>query len=61
MWDISFCSNKKCENRECKRNQNNYNFMLAGNHPISIMDFKKCEHWKEELNNERRRSNRKIK
>ena len=36
MWDISFCSNKKCENRECKRNQNNYNFMLAGNHPISI-------------------------
>ena len=52
MWDISFCSNKKCENRECKRNQNNYNFMLAGNYPISIMDFKKCEHWKEELNNE---------
>ena len=52
MWDISFCSNKKCENRECKRNQNNYNFMLAENHPISIMDFKKCEHWKKGLNNE---------
>lgn len=41
-WDISFCSNKKCE-----RNQNNYNFMLADNHPISIMNFKKCEYWEE--------------
>lgn len=46
MCDISFCSNKKCKNKECERNQNNYNFMLAGNHPISIMEFKKCEHWK---------------
>lgn len=47
MWDISFCSNKKCKNKECERNQNNYNFMLAGNRPISIMKFKECEYWKE--------------
>lgn len=47
MWDISFCSNKKCENKECGRNQNNYNFMLTGNRPISIMEFKECEYWEE--------------
>lgn len=46
MWDITFCSNKKCKNKECERNQNNYNFIMAGTHPISIADFKKCEYWK---------------
>lgn len=50
MWDITFCSNKKCKNKECERNQNNYNFMLAGNYPISICDFKKCYDWKESEN-----------
>ena len=36
MWDITFCSNIKCKNLKCDRNQKNYNFVLAGNHPISI-------------------------
>jgi hypothetical protein len=48
MWDISFCSKKECKNRECLRNQKNYNFKMAGNHPISISNFSKCEHWKED-------------
>lgn len=45
MWDITFCSNIKCKNLKCDRNQKNYNFGLAGNHPISIGNFPKCEYW----------------
>lgn len=47
MWDITFCSKKECKNLKCERNQNNYNFMEAGNHPISIGEFRKCEYWNE--------------
>lgn len=46
MWDISFCSNTKCKNMDCKRNQNKYDFTLAGNRPISSMEFKECEYWR---------------
>ena len=47
MWDITFCSKIECKHLECKRNQNNYNFMMAGNRPISIAEFNKCEYWEE--------------
>lgn len=47
MWDITFCSKKECKNLKCERNQNNYNFMMAENRPISIGEFKKCEYWNE--------------
>ena len=45
MWYITFCSKKECKNLECERNQKNYNFMKAGNRPISITEFKRCEYW----------------
>ena len=50
MWDITFCSKKNCKHLKCERNQNIYDFVKAGNHPISIANFSKCEHWKEENN-----------
>ena len=39
--DMTFCSNTKCKNKKCERNQNNYEFdvIKIGNHPISIADF----------------------
>ena len=52
MWDITFCSDKKCKNLECDRNQNNYNFTLAGNKPISIANFSKCEYYTKEEKDE---------
>ena len=45
-YDITFCSNIKCKNLECKRNQNNIpdefkdRFIWQGH-------FKDCEYWKE--------------
>lgn len=55
-FDITFCSNLKCENLNCERNQNNLmkywnseeGFIEIGNHPISIGEFKKCEYWEVE-------------
>ena len=47
--DITFCANKKCKDKECLRNQNNYDLSPAkiGNRPISIALFTECEHWEE--------------
>lgn len=47
--DKTFCSNKKCKNEKCDRNQNNYDLSILaiGNHPISISHFKECKDWKE--------------
>ena len=45
--DITFCNYKKCKNKECERNQSNYNFSLYAYHPISISNFEKCEFWEE--------------
>lgn len=47
VWDKTFCSKTDCKNLKCDRNQNNYNFALAGNRPISISNFIKCEYWEE--------------
>lgn len=46
--DISYCSKTNCKNKKCERNQSNLNPILVGNHPISIMNFEKCEVWKDE-------------
>ena len=48
--DITFCSNLKCENLSCERNQNNLIKLckyaeIELNRPISIANFKKCEFW----------------
>lgn len=45
--DITFCSNKKCKNTDCDRNQNNYdlNYVFIKKPYVSIADFKKCEYW----------------
>lgn len=48
--DITFCSNLKCENLSCERNQNNLIKLckygeIELNHPISIANFEKCEYW----------------
>lgn len=48
--DITFCSNLRCENLSCERNQNNLIKLckygeIELNHPISFMDFEKCEYF----------------
>ena len=43
-YDITFCSKRNCKNKECLRNQNNYN--LTENRLICISMFTECEHWK---------------
>ena len=49
-YDITFCSNTKCKNLKCERNQNNITdefkdrFIWQG-------EFKECEYW-EEVENE---------
>ena len=45
--DITFCSKRNCTNKECLRNQNNYDLSNIGNKPISISLFEECDHWKE--------------
>ena len=56
--DITFCSNVKCKNMDCDRNQENVtkyyvelskstNIQYFFHKPISIADFKECEYWKE--------------
>jgi hypothetical protein len=53
LYDRSFCSNIKCEDKKCFRNQNNYDF---GNKYICISDFPECEKFKkltyEDMKNE---------
>ena len=46
-YDITFCSNPKCKNMKCDRNQKNYDFnMVALVKPyISIANFEECEFW----------------
>lgn len=46
-YDITFCAKRDCKDKECLRNQNNYDFSNLGNKPISISLFEECEHWKE--------------
>ena len=42
--DITYCSNTKCKNRECERNQIHLpGIEKRGNHPISIAEFKECK------------------
>lgn len=45
--DISYCTNTKCKNIKCERNQKVLNSIIVGNHPISIMNFKYCKYWEE--------------
>lgn len=47
--DMTFCSKLTCKNIKCERHQKplkdipeEYQY-----HPISIANFKKCEHWEE--------------
>ena len=46
--DITYCSKINCKNKKCERNQSNLDIEKVGNHPISIMNFEKCEVWKDE-------------
>ena len=46
-FDKTFCSKENCNNEQCLRNQNNYDFSNLGNRGISIAHFEECEHWKE--------------
>ncbi|MBR2744931.1 MAG: hypothetical protein IKE01_06545 [Clostridia bacterium] len=43
--DITYCSNTKCKNKNCERNQANLPSVdIRGNHPISIADmYKNCK------------------
>lgn len=51
--DITFCSNLKCKNIQCDRNQNNYDMYRVFNDKpfISIANFEKCEFWEVENDN----------
>ena len=45
-YDITFCSNTKCKNLKCERNQKNiptYEYKIRN---IWQGDFKECEYWK---------------
>lgn len=39
--DIAYCSNLKCKNKDCERNQNNIDKDYLGN--IWISDFPDCK------------------
>lgn len=42
--DITYCSNTKCKNKQCERNQIHLpEICIIGNHPISITEFKNCK------------------
>lgn len=49
-YDITFCNNINCKNKECYRNQRNYiwNDVFMTKPYISIAEFKDCEYWEEE-------------
>lgn len=46
-FDITFCSKVNCNDKQCRRNRNNYDFSNLKNRPISTANFEECEHWKE--------------
>ena len=42
--DITYCSNTKCKNKQCERNQIHLPEITTRiGHPISIADFKNCK------------------
>jgi hypothetical protein len=43
MLDITYCSNTKCKNKQCERNQIHLTEWIRGNHPISIAEYKDCK------------------
>jgi len=43
-YDRKFCSNTNCKDKNCKRNQNNFEFFQRY---ISISDFPECEKFPE--------------
>ncbi len=46
--DITYCSNLKCKNKNCERNQKHLEEIQKEcllYHYISIAEFKKCEFW----------------
>ena len=48
--DITYCSNLKCKNTNCERNQNHLAEIKKERllyHLISIAKFNKCEFWEE--------------
>ena len=51
-YDITFCSNTKCKNLECKRNQNNIPIAEYTFRHIWQGEFKECEYWGEVDSNE---------
>lgn len=44
-FDITFCSNLECKNKECKRNQTDLIRSGIWKFPISIADFRDCKYW----------------
>ena len=46
-YDITFCSQKRCKNLKCKRNQNNIPEIEYKARYIWISDFKECEYWED--------------
>lgn len=48
MLDITYCSNAKCKNKQCERNQAHIpEIEKRGNHLISIAGFKYCKERKD--------------
>lgn len=49
-YDITFCSNPKCKNMKCERNQKKYdwNIVTLVKPYISMANFENCEYWEEE-------------
>lgn len=43
-YDMTFCSYRKCKNKDCERHQDRLKNWL---YPVSIGDFPKCENWKD--------------
>ena len=47
--DITYCTNKKCQDKECFRNI--HNICIHTTFPyISEADFTDCPNWKEQVN-----------
>ena len=60
-YDITFCSKQNCKNKECERSQRRIIQECAELNYIpyiSISDFKECEYWEEEV--EQQKSQRKT-
>lgn len=46
-YDITFCTNKKCNNLKCERNQNNIPEIEYKARKIWVCNFKKCKYWED--------------